>query len=45
MIAEGALHEHEDGFVVNDYLIYNRSKEQIEAQRKEDRERKARSRK
>ena len=45
LIAEGALHEHEDGFVVNDYLIYNRSKEQIEAQRKEDRERKARSRK
>ena len=45
LIAQGALHEHEDGFVVNDYLIYNRSKEQIEQQRKEDRERKARSRK
>lgn len=40
LLAEKALHEHEDGFVVNDYLDYNYSHEQLEERREKDRERK-----
>lgn len=40
LLVEGALHEHEDGFVVNDYLDYNYSHEQLEERRKADRDRK-----
>lgn len=47
LLEEGALHKHEDGFVVNGYLDYNLSREQIEEKREIDRERKraARNRK
>jgi len=44
LLAEGALHEHEDGFVVSDYLDYSTSREQIQAKRDSDRDRKRKER-
>lgn len=44
LVSQGALHEHEDGFVVSDYLDYNPSREQIQEKREADRVRKAKSR-
>lgn len=44
LLDEGALHEHEDGFVVSDYLDYNPSREQLNEKRESDRLRKQKSR-
>jgi hypothetical protein len=44
LLKEGALHEHEDGFVVSDYLDYNPSREQINEKREADRVRKQKAR-
>ena len=44
LLAEGALHEHEDGFVVGGYLDYNPSRDQIQEKREADRLRKQKAR-
>jgi len=44
LLKEEALLEHEDGFVVRDYLDYNASRELIETKREADRLRKKKER-
>lgn len=44
LIAERAWYKSEDGYILHDYLDQNPSKEEVEAKRAEDRERKRKER-